>query len=261
MSTNGIFLRYFQPMSSTQTLIDVLKQELRAAGITYSKLAPQLGLAESSVKRMFANADMPLSRIDAICRALKMDFGELAERVAAQKAPLRVLSLDQERAVVSDPKLLLMATCVLSQWTLEQVLASYRLTKVEAVRALTRLDKLGIIELRPLNRYRVNIDKTFRWRPNGPVMSYFRDQVASDYFNGGFDGTGELLSVVHGSIARSEATVLADRLQRVAQDFAMQHLADQRLPADQRAPFTMVIGLRSWWLKSLQQLRREESNS
>ena len=153
-------------MSSTQTLIDVLKHELRAAGITYAQLAPKIGLAESSVKRMFANADMPLSRIDAICRALKMDFGELAERVAAQKAPLRELSLEQERAVVSDPVLLLMATCVLSQWTLEQVLASYRLTEAEAIRALTRLDKLGIIELRPLNRYRLNIDKTFRWRPN-----------------------------------------------------------------------------------------------
>ena len=246
-------------MSSTQTLIDVLKQELRAAGITYAQLAPKLGLAESSVKRMFANADMPLSRIDAICRALKMDFGELAERVAAQKAPLRELSAEQERAVVSDPVLLLMATCVLSQWTLEQVLASYRLTEAEAIRALTRLDKLGIIELRPLNRYRLNIDKTFRWRPNGPVMTYFREQVAGDYFNGGFDGDGELLSVVHGSIARSEAAVLADRLQRVAQDFAMQHLSDQRLPAAQRAPFTMVIGLRCWWLKSLQAMRRDEA--
>lgn len=79
----------------------------------------------------------------------------------------------------------------------------------------------------------------------------------SDYFNGGFDGTGELLSVVHGSIARFEATVLADRVQRVAQDFAVQHLADQRLLANQRAPTTMVIGLRSWWLKSLQELRRD----
>jgi len=246
-------------MSSTQALIDVLKQELRAAGFTYAKLAPRIGLAESSVKRMFASADMPLTRIDAICRVLKMDFSELAQRVADQRPQLRELTLEQERAVVSDPKLLLVATCVLSQWTIEQVLATYRLSEPEAVRALTRLDRLGIIELRPLNRYRLNIDKTFRWRPNGPVMTYFREQVAGDYFNGGFDGAGELLSVVHGSIARSEAAVLADRLQRVAQDFAMQHLADQRLPAAQRAPFTMVIGLRSWWLRSLQDLRRESN--
>ena len=39
-------------------------------------------MAESSVKRMLAKGDMPLSRIDAICRALKLDFAELARRVA-----------------------------------------------------------------------------------------------------------------------------------------------------------------------------------
>ena len=46
---------------------------------------------------------------------------------------------------------------------------------------LTKLDKLGIIELRPLNRYRVKVAKGFRWLPNGPVMAYFREHVAADY--------------------------------------------------------------------------------
>ena len=40
----------------------------------------------SSVNRMLAKGDMPLSRIDAICRALKMDFAELAGRVAQDVA-------------------------------------------------------------------------------------------------------------------------------------------------------------------------------
>ena len=244
-------------MSSTQSLIEVLKRELRAAGITYAQLAPRIRLSESSVKRMFASADMPLTRIDAICRVLKMDFSEVAQRVAEQREQLRELTMAQERAVVSDARLFLVATCVISQWTVEQMLTTYRISEPEAVRALTQLDRLGIIELRPNNRYRLNIDKAFRWQPNGPVMTYFREQVAGDYFNGGFDGAGELLSVVHGSIARSDAAALADRLQRVAHDFAMQHLADQRLPPAQRAPFTLVIGLRSWWLPSLSAMRRQ----
>ena len=39
-------------------------------------------MAESSVKRMFAKGDMPLKRIDEICRVLKCDFSELARKVA-----------------------------------------------------------------------------------------------------------------------------------------------------------------------------------
>ena len=61
-------------MSTTADLITALKKELKAAQMTYADLARALGLAESSVKRMLAKGDLPLSRVDAICRALKIDF-------------------------------------------------------------------------------------------------------------------------------------------------------------------------------------------
>jgi hypothetical protein len=93
-----------------------------------------------------------------------------------------------------------------------------------------QLDRIGIIELRPLNRYRLKLAKTFRWRPHGPVMDYFRENALLDYFSGGFDGAGEGLLLVHGSVSRALAPSFMERMQRVAQDFAQQHLADQKLP-------------------------------
>ena len=67
-------------MSTTQDLVSALKSELRAAGVTYAELADALGMSESSVKRVFAKSDMPLSRIDEMLRVLKMDFAELARK-------------------------------------------------------------------------------------------------------------------------------------------------------------------------------------
>ena len=243
-------------MSTTQTLITVLKAELKAAGMTYAALARQLGLAESSVKRMFSRGEMTLSRLDEICRVLRTDYAELSRKVA-DAAPLRhELSAEQEAAVVADPKLLLVAICVLSQWTLEQMVATYRLSEAEAVRYLARLDKLGIIELKPMNRYRLHVAKTFRWRGDGPVMQYFRSQVVGDYYEGGFDGEGEMLMLVHGQIGRSLAAMFNERLQRVAQDFAQQHLADQKLPPEQKRPYTLLIGMRSWLFAAFRDLKR-----
>ena len=69
-------------MSTTADLVTALKKELKAAQLTYADLAKRLGMAESSVKRMFAKGDMSLSRVDAVCRALKLDFADLARRVA-----------------------------------------------------------------------------------------------------------------------------------------------------------------------------------
>ncbi|MGE4240311.1 helix-turn-helix domain-containing protein [Ramlibacter sp.] len=243
-------------MSTTADLVTALKKELKSAQMTYADLAQGLGMAESSVKRMLAKGDMALSKIDAICRVLKIDFAELARRVADAQPLLAELTQAQEKAVVADKKLLLCAICVLSQWTLEQIAAEYRLTPAECVKYFAQLDRIGIIELKPLNRYRLKLAKTFRWRPHGPVMHYFRDHAALDYFNGGFDGHAESVLLVHGSVSRAIAPSFVDRLQRVALDFAQQHQADQKLAQKDREGYTLVLAMRSWEFEAFSRLRR-----
>jgi transcriptional regulator with XRE-family HTH domain len=243
-------------MSTTQDLVGALKEELKAAHLTYADLADQLGMSESSIKRMFAKADMPLTRIDEILRVLKMDFADLARKVADAQPLRHELTLEQERAVVADRKLLLLAICALSQWTFEQITGTYAIGEPECVRLLVQLDRLGIIELRPLNRYRLKVGKGFRWRPHGPAMAYFREHVAADYYSGGFDGEGETLMLVHGHIGTAQAVNFVERLQRVGQDFAQQHLADQKLAAEQKGHYTLVVGMRSWLFGPFRDLKR-----
>ncbi|MBW8723249.1 MAG: helix-turn-helix transcriptional regulator [Polaromonas sp.] len=220
-------------MSTTADLVILLKKELKAARMTYADLAAKLGMAESSVKRMLAKGDMPLSRIDAICRALKLDFADLARRVADTQPLLAELTEAQEKAVVADKKLLLAAICVLSQWTLDQITASYRLSEAECIKYLAQLDRIGIIELKPLNRYRLKLAKTFRWRPHG-----------------------QGLLLVHGSISRGLAPSFLERMQRVAQDFAQQHQTDQKLGDKDREGFTLLLAMRSWEFEAFAALRR-----
>jgi DNA-binding Xre family transcriptional regulator len=243
-------------MSTSADLVAILKKELKTARMTYADLAQSLGLAESSVKRMLAKGDMPLSRIDAICRVLKLDFADLARQVADSQPLLAQLTEAQEKAVVADKKLLLAAICVLSQWTLEQISASYRVSPAECIGYFAQLDRIGIIELKPLNRYRLKLAKTFRWRPHGPVMDYFRDNALLDYFSGGFDGAGEGLLLVHGAISRSLAPSFLERMQRVAQDFAQQHQADQKLADKDKEGYTLLLAMRRWEFEAFAALRR-----
>ena len=243
-------------MSTTQDLVHVLKAELRAAGVTYADIAAALGMSESSVKRVFAKGDMPLSRIDEMLRVLKMDFAELARKVADAQPLSRQLTIEQEAAVVADRRLLLLAICCLSQWSFEAMTREYAFSDAECVSHLLQLDRLGIIELRPLNRYRLKVAKGFRWRPHGPVMTYFREHVAADYLSGGFDGEGELIMLVHGEITPTLAASLVERLRRVGQDFAQAHLAEQHLPEEQRTPYTLLVGMRTWLFAAFRDLKR-----
>jgi hypothetical protein len=77
-----------------------------------------------------------------------------------------------------------------------------------------------------------------------------------DYFSGGFDRAGESLVLVHGSISRSLAPSFAERMQRVAQDFAQQHQADQKLSAEDREGYTLLLAMRSWEFGAFTALRR-----
>ncbi|MFN9452104.1 MAG: helix-turn-helix domain-containing protein [Rubrivivax sp.] len=244
-------------MSSTRDLVQALKAELKNAGLTYAELGAQLGMAESSIKRMFSQADMPLSRIDEVLRVLHLDFADLAARVVESQPLRRELSQEQEQAVLADRKLLLAAICCLSQWNFEQIVNTYAISEAELVQRLAQLDRLGIIELKPLNRYRLLVSKTLRWRPDGPVMAYFRTHVVDDFFSGDFGGEGEQLMLVHGQIGTGLASAFNERLARLAQDFAQQHLADQKLPASQKRPYTLVIAMRSWWFSVFRDLRRD----
>jgi DNA-binding Xre family transcriptional regulator len=243
-------------MSDTSALVDALKQELKAAQVTYAELARRIGMSESSVKRMFSQREMTLSRVDDICRAIRIDFADLARAVADRQVLVQELTLEQERAIVRDRVLLLVGICCLSQWTFEQIVATYRLSEPECIHALTRLDRLGVLELRPLNRYRMKLAKTFRWRPDGPIMQFFRQHVLPDYFTGRFARHDETLLLVHGSIGHDAALALRERITRLAHDFAQQQLADQRLPASEREGYTMILAMREWEFAAFTDLRR-----
>ena len=77
-----------------------------------------------------------------------------------------------------------------------------------------------------------------------------------DYFAGGFDGAGEGVLLVHGSISRSLAPSFVERMQRVAQDFAQQHQADQKLAEKEREGYTLLLAMRSWEFEAFAALRR-----
>ncbi len=243
-------------MSSTDRLFHVLRADMKAAGLTYRALAERIGMSESSVKRMFGEQDMPLTRLAQVSEAVGTAFEDLLARAARTAPELARLTLDQERALVADPRLLLVAICCLSQWSAEQMLATYTLTPAEAVAALTRLDRLGLIELRPGNRYRLAVGRSFHWRREGPVIAYLRRHVVDEFFDADFGGRGEALVTVHGQLSAAGAAEMAQRVGQLAGAFVQRQREDQRDPGTACDGYTLIVGLRSFELGAFTAMRR-----
>lgn len=244
-------------MSTTQDLLACIRRELKDCGMTYADLAKSLDLSESSVKRMFAKGDMPLSRVDEICSILKIDFAQLSREVAQKEVMLQELTCEQESMVVADKIVLLCAICCMSLWSEEQILQEYNLTSAQVTYAFTQLDKIGIIELRPLNRYRLKLAKTFKWVAGGPVMQFFKSHALGDYFNSDFKQDCEMLSLVHGRVTSDQIQSFKQRLASVVADFSRQHINQSKIARDKKTGITMVLAMRQWEFQAFESLRKK----
>jgi transcriptional regulator with XRE-family HTH domain len=237
-------------MSSAVLLIDQLKRELKARGITYAQLAKSIGMSEASVKRMLAQRNMTLERIDEILDATGIEFAELTDHFDREQKRITQLTAKQEQEVVSDPKLFLTAVCALNLMSYDEILAIYQLTEAELVGLLTRLDKLGFIELLPNNRFKLKVARTFAWVPNGPIMQAFKNN-AGDFFDSEFTRQGEVMFLLNARLSPASRMALVDRLKRVAKDFSEQHYEDSHLTPQQREPVSLLIATRTWHLKAM----------
>ncbi|SHN68203.1 Cro/C1-type HTH DNA-binding domain-containing protein [Duganella sacchari] len=244
-------------MSSPELLLQVLRTQMRAAGVTYKMLAERISMSESSVKRMFGQQDMSLSRLAQICKAAGVPMEDVLRGAADATPQADRLTLPQEKSLLANPNLLLMAICCLGHWTLEQVLETYTLTEPECIVLLAELDRLGVIELKPMNRYRLRVSNAFRWLPDGPVQQFFREHAVDDYFSGSFDGAGETLMCLPARLSLPSALELVGRIQQLAGELSRLHQSDRRLAPQERDGFTLLVGFRSWEFAAFTALRRK----
>jgi DNA-binding Xre family transcriptional regulator len=243
-------------MAHTMALVETLKRELRARKITYAAVAKHLGMSEVSVKRMFSRREFTLSRLDRICELAHLEFSDLARLFTAQESVISQLNAEQETEFVENPRLMLVALCVLNHWSYDQIVAMYDITPAECVSLLARLDRLKFIELLPNNRYRLIVSQAFEWLPDGPIQRLFKTQLQSDFFKSRFDRENELLLLTNGTVSASSAHALLARIRKVASDFAEMRSADAKLPAAERVPMTVLLGGRPWEPEFLRRFRR-----
>jgi len=243
-------------MSNVTRLVDALKRQLKARGITYAELGQRIGLSEPSIKRLFSARTFTLDRLEQILDVLEMDFAELAQASADAPQLVSRLTFAQEKEIISDTRLLVVAVLTLNQVPVEEVVATFRITSAEATACLLKLDKLGILMLKPNNKVKLLVSRAFSWIPNGPIQSYFRDEAYEDYFDSRFDGHDEVMRLVSVMLSQQSTRALLERLKQVADEFALQHQDDARLPYDQRRAVTIMLAARPWMPKAFKALQR-----
>jgi DNA-binding Xre family transcriptional regulator len=244
-------------MSQTVQLVDTLKKILRERKITYADVAEHLDLSEANVKRMFSKRHFTLNRLEEVCALANADLGYLMSRMHEGSMIIDELSLEAEKELVGNIKLLMMAQLLINRWELEDIIETYTFEELEVTRLLAKLDRLGIIELLPGNRVRNLISRDFKWIHNGPVYKFFEQHVASEFFNCKFSPkAGELLIFMAGMLTRQSNAHMQNSMRRLAREFDELCKEDGKLPLEDTYGSGLVLALRPWELSVFAEHRR-----
>jgi transcriptional regulator with XRE-family HTH domain len=244
-------------MSQTPALMNTLKRELKARGITYAHVASELDLSESSIKRLFSSANVSLARLEQMCQLVGLELSDLVQKMSGDRARIDQLTVEQEREVAEDPKLLLVATCVLNHWTFDEILDAYELDEHECIQLLVKLDRLKIIDLLPRNRFKVIVASDFRWIANGPIQNFFRREVQQDYMHSSFTAAGEKLVFRSGMLSRGSNATMMKKMEKLIAEFGELHDEDIRLPLAERFGTSIMVAMRPWEFSYFRELRRQ----
>jgi len=245
-------------MAQTEALISTLKQALKAERLTYAEVARRLDMSEANVKRMFATQRFTLERLEQVCRLMQMELGDLFQLYEASRQRVTQLTTEQEKELVADSQLLLVAVSVRNRLSFDEMVSRYRLKETECIRCLAKLDRLKIIDLLPSNRIKLRISEDFRWLPNGPIERYFEKQIQTQFLKSGFNREGQRRLFLSGLLSEASHQILLSKLEMLSHEFTELHRQDARLPLEKRQNIAMMAALRPWELEAFRQLRNDE---
>ncbi|HUD24353.1 MAG TPA: transcriptional regulator [Burkholderiaceae bacterium] len=243
-------------MTEVAQLVATIKRELKRRGLTYRDVGRALSLSEPSVKRLFASGRFTVARLSEVSGLLGITLAELVQESAAAAPRLQTLTPEQERRLVSDPKLLLVAVCALNNWSLDDITTAYRFTQAECLKRLLLLDRMGLIELLPGNRVRPKVARDFDWLPHGPIRHFFRTQGQPEFLAGSFDQQGEALFFVQAMLTDPARNQLEIEVRRLRARFAALHEECVRAPLDRKHGIGMLVATRGWEPAGFSELRR-----
>jgi DNA-binding Xre family transcriptional regulator len=233
-------------MAKAHVLVVTLKRALKARGYTYRQVARVLELSEASVKRMLSGGDLALSRLERICQMMSLDVLDLVKMAEAESRKLTELSEAQERELVADERLLLVAYWAVHGWSLSDMLRYFQISEPEAILCLLRLEKLNFLQLLPGNRIRLTLSPQFTWRAGGPIQRFFAANLQRDFFASDFTTPDNKFLLLSGMLSKESKIQLHREMEVLAAEFRDLNQKDMALPLDQRYSTTMVLAAREW---------------
>lgn len=191
----------------------LLRQAMKARGVTFAALARELDLSEPTVKRVFAERDCKLSRLNAICEVLDVDAADLFDRAERTEATPEALDAATEAALAGDSDLFAVFILMREDMAPDAIARATGLSDEDVFLYALDLEALGLATVLPGGRVRLHDLRALQLRRDGPLHEAVR-KINLDYLSAAFDRPPEETA----TLIRLSRQMRPDTAQRVRRE-------------------------------------------
>lgn len=159
-----------------------IKEILKKKSVTYKKLAEELSMSESGVKKLLSGKDHSLSRLMQICQVLNVDINHLFSSLKDKDDHVCILAEKHERFFLENwDYFCFYWVKVIEGWPLKEILTTYDIPLKRAQKYLRKLDALNLLEYHNDNKIKypdvANIQFKGVNKLERKVMQYWPDEL------------------------------------------------------------------------------------
>ncbi|MBK7962326.1 MAG: helix-turn-helix transcriptional regulator [Bdellovibrionales bacterium] len=248
-------------MTYTQSILMTLKAELKENGLTYAQFAKRVNLSEVSVKRLFSQrSSIHLDKIEQFCDALGLDFYELIRKAKNKNSNKKQhLTIEQEKALDKDAKLLLYFYSLLAGNSPEKIISDYKMTASDSQRYLLTLDRLGLIFLGSENKFKILASPFVEWAVDGPLSKSYEANLREEFLKYKALGTDEWLLFRKAYLAKDSLKLIRKQIDDLLSRIKEYSEYDRSTQPDRCEPVTFLLAARNWIPSSVISHRRKRT--
>lgn len=160
-----------------QPLFELIRNHVKANGITQMELAKQLGVSLPTVKRWLQGSGIVFDDLLRLLQATGHTLAEAAMMAEGARARTFCYTLVQEETLARSVALLVVFDALLHGASILEISKSEGLSRHAISRILKQLEAVGLVERHPGDRIKIIPRGEPMWRKGGPLARAFKEKA------------------------------------------------------------------------------------
>ena len=160
-----------------------LKTLMKSKKATYETMAKALKTSPATIKRRLNGEDLTLQQLRELASALEVSFYEIIELSKHVKREPHLFTPEQEKLLASDFEVKMLFRHILAGASFSQLKSQLKISEKDLRRYARELEKVGLAQLLPGDRFVSLIHYPVRWQPNGALHKAYGEMVLKNIFS------------------------------------------------------------------------------